>query len=598
MLLRATGVPLSEAQEAQLIEQCEGWPAALYLAALSIRDGEELSDGPAPLHGDDRYVADYFHTEYLDRLRPGPLRFLRRTSVLDRMSGPLCDAVLDDEGSGAQLAKIERANLFLDSARQPARVVPLPPPLPGAASARARRARARARSGPPRPRRRLVRGGGRRRDRPRARPRSRRQRPSGRDPCGDRPPGLPVRPRREARGLVRALRQGRAARTAPGGGTPRLPRPRASRRPGAGRSLARRRRPRKESQPATRRKPLGRTLDRGDARVDVPAGSGPDARRRRGRPRRARAGEQLASERAPRSGGGAAAPRRERAGGRASSPRRQPARRSTTPRKRGLWRSLNARCSRRGSAIKTWPRSSRETRPRSWTAHRSRMRLRAHSSRPRPPRCFSTAAGGTRHGPAWTLRRRCCPSSPSRSPGLPSRRELSSGVASSRFETAARSRRCSARSTAFSSAPRARNAGRSRGRAPARGRCRPRAWGRRDGPDPGRVAPPSASCDSPFLPPDRGAAVRLAEHDQDPGDLRLPQARRIEPQRRGRRGSASRARRAPSRAHLGQEVAQGPNSPAGGDDFRFVAGWDECRWRDTSARSASSRSETMRISEG
>ena len=208
MLLRATGVPLSEAQEAQLIEQCEGWPAALYLAALSIRDGEELSDGPAPLHGDDRYLADYFHTEYLDRLRPGPLRFLRRTSVLDRMSGPLCDAVLDDEGSGAQLAKIERANLFLDSARQPARVVPLPPPLPGAAPARARRARARARSGPPRPRRRLVRGGGRRRDRPRARPRSRRQRPSGRDPRGDRPPGLPVRPRREARGLVRALRQG------------------------------------------------------------------------------------------------------------------------------------------------------------------------------------------------------------------------------------------------------------------------------------------------------------------------------------------------------------------------------------------------------
>ena len=89
----------------------------------------------------------------------------------------------------------------------------------------------------------------------------------------------------------------------------------------------------------------------------------------------------------------------------------------------------------------------------------------------------------------------------------------------------------------------------------ARGRCRPRAWGRRDGPDPGRVAPPSASCDSPFLPPDRGAAVRLAEHDQDAGDLRLPQARRIEPQRRGRRGSASRARRAPSRAHLGQEVS-------------------------------------------
>jgi LuxR family maltose regulon positive regulatory protein len=121
MLLRGTGISMSQAQEAQLIEQCEGWPAALYLAAVSIRDGEQLSDGPAPLHGDDRYVADYFHAEYLSRLRPGPLRFLRRTSVLDRMSGSLCDAVLDDEGSGAQLTKIERANLFLvplDSTRE------------------------------------------------------------------------------------------------------------------------------------------------------------------------------------------------------------------------------------------------------------------------------------------------------------------------------------------------------------------------------------------------------------------------------------------------------------------------------------------------
>jgi len=113
MLLRATGVSMSQAQEAQLIDRCEGWAAALYLAALSIRDGEELSLEPQPLHGDDRYLADYFQAEYLSRVRPGPLRFLRRTSVLDRMSGALCDAVLDDEGSGAQLAKIERANLFL-----------------------------------------------------------------------------------------------------------------------------------------------------------------------------------------------------------------------------------------------------------------------------------------------------------------------------------------------------------------------------------------------------------------------------------------------------------------------------------------------------
>ena len=113
MLLRATGGSLSEARADELIEQCEGWPAALYLAALSIRDGEQTGGPRARFGGDDRYLADYFHSEYLSRLRPGPLDFLRRTSVLDRMCGALCDAVLEDEGSGRELEKIERANLFL-----------------------------------------------------------------------------------------------------------------------------------------------------------------------------------------------------------------------------------------------------------------------------------------------------------------------------------------------------------------------------------------------------------------------------------------------------------------------------------------------------
>jgi LuxR family maltose regulon positive regulatory protein len=121
MLLRATGVRLSEARTDELIEQCEGWAAALYLAAISIRDGRESGREPASLHGDDRYLADYFRSEYLSHLRPGPLRFLRRTSLLERLNGPLCDAVLCDEGSARELEKIERANLFLvplDSRRE------------------------------------------------------------------------------------------------------------------------------------------------------------------------------------------------------------------------------------------------------------------------------------------------------------------------------------------------------------------------------------------------------------------------------------------------------------------------------------------------
>jgi len=58
-------------------------------------------------------MADYLRSEYLAQLRPGALRFLRRTSVLDRMCGSLCDAILDDEGSARELEKIERSNLFL-----------------------------------------------------------------------------------------------------------------------------------------------------------------------------------------------------------------------------------------------------------------------------------------------------------------------------------------------------------------------------------------------------------------------------------------------------------------------------------------------------
>jgi LuxR family maltose regulon positive regulatory protein len=113
MLLSSAGARLDDARTEELVEHCEGWAAALYLAALSIRDGRQAGFESVRLGGDDRYLADYFRAEYLLHLRPGPLRFLRRTAVLDRLSGALCDAILEDEGSGRELEKIERANLFL-----------------------------------------------------------------------------------------------------------------------------------------------------------------------------------------------------------------------------------------------------------------------------------------------------------------------------------------------------------------------------------------------------------------------------------------------------------------------------------------------------
>ena len=113
LLVEAANPGISEAETAELVETCEGWPAALYLASLSLRDAAAGSLASAEFTGDDRYLADYLRAEYLSRLRPAELRFLRRTSILGALSEPLCNAVLGAEDSGFELEKIARANLFL-----------------------------------------------------------------------------------------------------------------------------------------------------------------------------------------------------------------------------------------------------------------------------------------------------------------------------------------------------------------------------------------------------------------------------------------------------------------------------------------------------
>ena len=112
MLLAAAGAKLGDEELLELIRRCEGWAAALYLAALSLNEPSNMLD-PVRFSGDDRYLADYLRTEYLSGLRPGPMRFLRRTAVLDQMCGSLCDAVLEEQGSARELEKIERWNLLL-----------------------------------------------------------------------------------------------------------------------------------------------------------------------------------------------------------------------------------------------------------------------------------------------------------------------------------------------------------------------------------------------------------------------------------------------------------------------------------------------------
>lgn len=91
----------------------EGWIAALQLAALSLRNREDASGFIAGFAGDDRFVVDYLADEVLDRQPPDVRRFLLDTCVLERLTGPLCDAVTGGSGGGAVLEALERQNLFL-----------------------------------------------------------------------------------------------------------------------------------------------------------------------------------------------------------------------------------------------------------------------------------------------------------------------------------------------------------------------------------------------------------------------------------------------------------------------------------------------------
>ena len=106
---------------ATLEERTEGWIAALGLAALSLRGRSDASGFIKDFAGDDRYVVDYLVDEVLDRQPDEVRRFLLETSVVDRLTGPLCDAVTGQPGGTAMLESLERQNLFvvpLDDRRQ------------------------------------------------------------------------------------------------------------------------------------------------------------------------------------------------------------------------------------------------------------------------------------------------------------------------------------------------------------------------------------------------------------------------------------------------------------------------------------------------
>lgn len=124
------GLTLSDQDIAALERRIEGWIAGLQLVALSMQGQKDITAFIRSFTGSHQYVADYLLEEVLGQQSESIQHFLLRTSILDRLCGPLCDSVLLDASMPGQatLEHLERANLFLvplDNERQWFRYHPL-----------------------------------------------------------------------------------------------------------------------------------------------------------------------------------------------------------------------------------------------------------------------------------------------------------------------------------------------------------------------------------------------------------------------------------------------------------------------------------------
>jgi LuxR family maltose regulon positive regulatory protein len=112
-LSQVMGLELSTEDVATLQAHTEGWIAGLQLAALSLQSSEDTPSFVAAFTGSHRYIVDYLVEEVLSRQPEAVQSFLLQTSILDRMSGPLCDALTQRADGQAMLERLEKANLFL-----------------------------------------------------------------------------------------------------------------------------------------------------------------------------------------------------------------------------------------------------------------------------------------------------------------------------------------------------------------------------------------------------------------------------------------------------------------------------------------------------
>ena len=107
------GSPLGQRDLAELVDMTEGWPAALYLAALSLRSQRDPGESVREFTRGNRYVAGYLLEEVISRQPDHVMRFLTNTAILDRFTAALCDAVTARRDAAEIIDVLERENLFL-----------------------------------------------------------------------------------------------------------------------------------------------------------------------------------------------------------------------------------------------------------------------------------------------------------------------------------------------------------------------------------------------------------------------------------------------------------------------------------------------------
>ncbi len=121
LVARVASVELAPQDLADLAERTEGWPAGVYLAALSLRGHPSPGAFIRQFTGDSRFIVDFLAEEVLSRQPAEVRQFLTRTSVLSRFCAPLCDAVVGSQDAAEVIGVLERDNLFvvpLDDTRQ------------------------------------------------------------------------------------------------------------------------------------------------------------------------------------------------------------------------------------------------------------------------------------------------------------------------------------------------------------------------------------------------------------------------------------------------------------------------------------------------